>query len=52
MVRACSSVRLSRAAYDRPVEEQKRDVEIVVALNEIIAVELRWDFWKCYGRLR
>jgi len=31
VVRACSSVRLSRAAYYRPVEELNRDVEIVAA---------------------
>jgi putative transposase len=24
----------------------------VSALNEIIAVELRWGFWRCYERLR
>jgi putative transposase len=52
VVRACSSVRLSRAAYYRPVEESTRDAGIVTALNEIIAVELRWGFWKCYERLR
>ena len=52
IVRACSSVRLSRAAYYRPYEECNRDGEIVAALNEIIAVELRWGFWKCYDRLR
>jgi putative transposase len=52
VVRACSSVRLSRATYYRPVEESNRDIEIVAALNEIIAVELRWGFWKCYDRLR
>jgi putative transposase len=52
VVRACSSSRLSRAAYYRPVEESKRDVEIVEALNEIVAVELRSGFWKCYERLR
>jgi hypothetical protein len=49
VVRACSSVRLSRAAYYRPVEDSNRDVEIVAALNQIIAVELRWGFWKCYS---
>jgi hypothetical protein len=44
VVRACSSVRLSRAAYYRPVEQSNRDVEIVPALTEIIGVELRWGF--------
>ena len=52
VVRACSSVRLSRATYYRPVEKSNRDGDIVAALNEIVAVELRWGFWKCYERLR
>ena len=52
MVRACSSVRLSRAAYYRPGDGCNRDHEIVAALNEIVAVELRWGFWKCFDRLR
>jgi hypothetical protein len=42
VVRACSSVRLSRAAYYRPVDERNRDHEIVAALIGIVAVELRW----------
>ncbi len=29
-----------------------RDQEIVAALNEIVATELRWGFWKCFDRLR
>jgi putative transposase len=52
VVRACSTVRLSRAAYYRPNNGVGRDCEIVAALNEIVAVELRWGFWKCYDRLR
>jgi hypothetical protein len=36
VVRACSSVWLSRAAYYRPVEDSTRDLEIVWALNELI----------------
>lgn len=52
VTRACSSVRLSRAAYYRPVNQMDRDREVVTALNEIVAVELRWGFWKCYERLR
>ena len=52
VVRACSSVRLSRAAYYRPANPTQRDSEIVTALNEIVAVELRWGFWKCFDRLR
>ncbi|MBK7657844.1 MAG: hypothetical protein IPJ28_01285 [Betaproteobacteria bacterium] len=53
MSRACSAARLSRAAYSRPVQDQGvRDGEIIAALNDLIAVELRWGFWKCYDRLR
>lgn len=51
--RACSAVRLSRAAYYRPVVDRSvRDAEIIAALNELVAIELRWGFWKCYDRLR
>lgn len=51
--RACSAVRLSRAAYYRPVVDRAvRDAEIIAALNELVAIELRWGFWKCYDRLR
>jgi putative transposase len=51
--RACSSARLSRAAYYKPVRDRSQaDAEIVSALNEIVAVELRWGFWKCFDRLR
>jgi putative transposase len=53
VTRACSSARLSRAAYYKPVMDRSAaDAEIVAALNELIAVELRWGFWKCYDRLR
>lgn len=48
--RACSAARLSRAAYYRTGEDRmRRDRPIVEALNEIVAVELRWG---CYDRLR
>nr|MDQ3024545.1 IS3 family transposase [bacterium] len=36
----------------RPINQMDRDREVVTALNEIVAVELRWGFWKCYDRLR
>jgi putative transposase len=50
---ACRCARLSRAAYYQPVSERSsRDAEVVAALNEIVAVELRWGFWKCFDRLR
>ena len=52
MSRACTTARLSRAAYYRPGDGCNRDHEIVAALNEIVAVELRWGFWKCFDRLR
>jgi hypothetical protein len=51
--RACSSAQLSRAAYYRPVQDRSAaDAETIAALNELVAVELRWGFWKCYDRLR
>ena len=53
VTRACAAARLSRAAYYRPVAARgERDQEVMVALNEIVGVELRWGFWKCYDRLR
>ena len=51
--RACQAARLSRAAYYKPrVDRSERDREVVDALNEIVAVEMRWGFWKCFDRLR
>jgi putative transposase len=53
VTRACSAARLSRAAFYRAgVDRAERDRPIVDALNEIVAVELRWGFWKCHRRLR
>jgi putative transposase len=53
VVRACRCARLSRAAYYRPATDRsERDSEVVAALNEIVSVELRWGFWKCFDRLR
>jgi len=44
---------VSRAAYYRPVKNAvERDAQVVAALNELVATELRWGFWKCYDRLR
>jgi len=34
------------------MDRAERDRPVVEALNEIVAVELRWGFWKCYDRLR
>lgn len=51
--RACSAVRLSRAAYYKPeIDRAAKDQPVIEALNEIVAVELRWGFWKCFDRLR
>ena len=51
--RACSAARLSRAAYYKAgINRAARDQPVIEALNEIVAVELRWGFWKCYDRLR
>ena len=53
ILRACQAARLSRAAYYKPrVDQSERDRDVVDALNEIVAVELRWEFWKCFDRLR
>ncbi len=53
VTRACSAARLSRAAYYRAgIDRAERDRPIIEALNKIVAVELRWGFWKCYDRLR
>jgi hypothetical protein len=48
VTRACSAVRLSRAAYYRAgINRAARDRPVIEPLNEIVAVELRWGFWKC-----
>jgi len=53
VTRACSAARLSRAAFYRAgMDRAERDRPVVEALNAIVAVELRWGFWKCYDRLR
>jgi putative transposase len=51
--RACQAVRLSRAAYYRPPRSRLgRDLDVVGALNEVVARHARWGFWKCFYRLR
>ena len=53
VTRACGAARLSRAAYYRTgMDRAERDRPVIEALNEIVAVEFRWGFWKCYDRLR
>ena len=53
IARACRVARLSRAAcYRTGVDRAIRDRPVIDALNAIVAVEVRWGFWKCHGRLR
>jgi putative transposase len=53
ITRACRVARLSRAAcYRAGVDRMMRDQPVIDALNEIVAVEVRWGFWKCFDRLR
>jgi putative transposase len=53
VARACRVARLSRAAcYRIGVDRAVRDRPVIEALNEIVAVEVRWGFWKCFDRLR
>ena len=53
--RACAAVRLSRAAYYRPIDEQaqlRRDQPVIDALQATVSVNTRWGFWKCFDTLR
>ena len=51
--RACQVARLSRAAYYKPgADRVQRDQPVIDALNEIVATNTRWGFWKCFDRLR
>jgi putative transposase len=51
--RACRVVRLSRAAYYRPlVPPSRRDAAVIAALTDVVARYARWGFWKCFDRLR
>lgn len=51
--RACKAARLSRAAYYRPAASaEERDRLVIEALNDIVAKETRWGFWKCFDRLQ
>lgn len=53
ITRACRVARLSRAAcYRIGADRMVRDRPVIEALNEIVAVEVRWGFWKCFDRLR
>lgn len=51
--RACAAVRLSRAAYYKPLADRRgADDEVVDALNSVVDKHSRWGFWKCFDRLR
>jgi len=51
--RACRAVGLSRSGYYQPVKDWKAyDAAVVAALNEVVAENGRWGFWKCFGRIR
>lgn len=50
---ACEVVRLPRATFYKPGKRSsERDQEVIDVLNQIVATELRWGFWKCFDRLR
>lgn len=51
--RACRAVRLSRAAYYRPIVPRGlTDQPVIDALQAVVATKPRWGFWKCFDRLR
>lgn len=51
--RACSAVRLSRAAYYRPLPNRvAHDQPVIDALHMVVADRPRIGFWKCFDRLR
>lgn len=51
--RACEALRLTRSAYYRPVRDRAvEDAPVVEGLNQVVAKNGRWGFWKCYDRLR
>lgn len=53
ITRACSAVRLSRAAYYRPaIDWRRRDADVIGVLDALIERHARWGFWKCYDRTR
>ena len=54
VTRACRAVRLSRAAYYRPIVPRGLgpDAPVIDALQGVVATAPRWGFWKCFDRLR
>ncbi|KRC73579.1 transposase [Achromobacter sp. Root83] len=53
ITRACQIAGLSRVAYyKRPTPASERDAPVIDALNAIVTRHGRWEFWKCFTRLR
>jgi putative transposase len=53
IARACSSARLSRSTYYRPVLDwRERDAEVIDELNRVVKRRPRWGFWTCFDHLR
>ena len=53
MARACAALGISRAAWYQPLHcGDKRDQEVIEALNQTVEKHPRWGFWKCYDYLR
>jgi putative transposase len=51
--KACRIVGLSRTAYYRvPRPASQRDAAVIDVLNQVVARQPRWGFWKCYDRMR
>ena len=53
--RACEAVRLSRAAYYRPIDEHaqlRQDQALIDALQAKVSENTRWGFWKRFDALR
>lgn len=53
VVRSCSALKLSRAAYYKPrVDWVDKDRTLVDELNALVQAHHRWGFWKCFDRMR
>jgi len=51
--KACELVGLSRSAFYKPKADcAAKGAPVVDVLNAIVAVRARWNFWKCFRRMR
>jgi putative transposase len=51
--RTCAAIRMSRSSWYRPPPlQERRDREVIEALNALVEKHPRWGFWKSYDRLR